>query len=190
MVAALERLAAEHGSALQTPNLDVGAEVDGISVHLDRFGIGTDWIRAHIPVLYVTVFNRGSNNLSVAGDQQVGELEVDGVWYSWPNPTNVSDAASAAAGNRSAQFQPIVGTQWHAKARGIGQTAGMGAPLNLVRGIHTIRFAVIAHRIASVIRSGLAPEVRAVSNPVEIQVWEDAFLSRRPPKSGGAANSS
>jgi hypothetical protein len=149
--------------------------VDGISVRLDKS-------------YTVTVKNNGGNNISIPPNQQAGELEVDGVWYSWSTPTNGFDVPSAAAGTASPQFTISLGGQWRAEAQGVSKTVGLGAPLNLAPGTHKIRFAVMAHRNSSATGPDVTPQFRVVSNPVEIEVFEDTFLSRRPPRTGGAAN--
>ena len=57
----------------------------------------------------------------------------------------------------------------------MGGLRGWAPPLNPAPGTHKIRFAVTARRNTPAVGAGLDPEVRAVSNPVEIQVWEDTF---------------
>ncbi len=187
LVAALKRLAAEHGSALETPNLHWGAEVEGISVRLDTLGLGTVWKLGRDAALNINVADRGSNGFFFARDQRGGELEVDGAWYTWPDAANMFVTPANGANNPFSTIKVIVGRQWRAKTQAVGQSEDMGAPLNLAPGTHKIRFALIARRNAGA-GSGPAPEIRAVSNPVEIEVREDTTLPARPEETAGVAN--
>ncbi len=188
LVAALKGVAVAHGAALETPNLYWGAEVDGISVQLDTFlGRRTaEWRSAQDNALGITVVDRGANGFDFARDQQGGELEVDGTWYSWPNATNMFVMPSGAGDILLSEIRVTVGQQWRVKTQGLGQPEGMGAPLNLVPGTHKIRFALFVRRKTTAAGPGLAPEIRAVSNPVEIEVRDDSARNGRPARTAAA----
>ena len=61
-----------------------GEPVEGVSVRLqvDK----PFWELPVTPILRASVRNQGRESLWVARAQQPGELEVDGIWYSWWNP--------------------------------------------------------------------------------------------------------
>jgi hypothetical protein len=183
VVSALKRLAAARGDALETPNLYWGAEVDGISVRLDTFGLGSSWRAGRDFALNIAVANHGTNSFSFERDRRGGELEVDGVWYSWPNPTNMFVIPSDAAVNLFSEIKVLVGSQWRVRDPGGGRPDGVGAPLILAPGAHKIRFALIARRLSTAGGSGPASEFRAVSHPVDIEVREDTTRPNPQPRS-------
>lgn len=182
-------MAVAHGAALETPNLYLGAEVEGISVRLGGFVPGTVvWKFGQNSTLGIHIVGRGANGFLFARDQLGGELEVDGVWYSWPDATNMFAMPANRANNPFSEIQVMIGPQWRAKAQTLGQSEDLGAPLNLALGTHKIRFALFVRRNASAASPGLAPEIRAVSNPVEIEVREYTTFAARLTQTAGVAN--
>ena len=186
---ALKRLAAAQGSTLETPNLYWGAETNGIMVRL-QYGDGGDVAKlGHDFALNLSMLNRSSNRFAVASDQRSGELEVDGVWYAGPELTNVFNLPIEGSNNQFPEIQmPVsVGHPWRTEAVGID--AG-GTPLKILPGTHRIRFAVRARHEPSAEDPRVASEVRAVSNPLEIEVREDTSIYRRSASSVGVVSSS
>ena len=190
VVAALKQLAVALGPALETPNLYWGAETNGITARLERGRGGGSVSRLGRNIdLNITLLNRGSNDFAVAQDQLAGELEVDGVWFAGPNPTNVFDLPLHAAENQfpEVQFPISIGHQWRRETPGIDQPAG--TPLTLASGTHKLCFAVTARQEPLAGSAGGALEVRAVSNPLEVEVREDNSTFRRSSPFGNAPGS-
>ena len=109
--------------------------------------------------LRLSVRNLGNETISVPESQELGELEMDGVWYSywcsWSDPYFVARRPLPPG----QQFDNIAvhptGGDWRKES----------APLNAQAGKHTIRFAVAARRGGP--KGGQT--IRAVSNPVEVE---------------------
>lgn len=130
-----------------------GQPVEGLSVRLQVEK--TSWELPEAPILRASVRNQGSETLFVVRTQQAGELEVDGVWYSWWNPYYVT-RRPLAAGQRFDDIRVTLGTQWRS-----GLTTFLAGP-----GRYKFRFAVAAQRAEP--NSG--PAIRAVSDPVEVEL--------------------
>ena len=98
-------------------------------------------------ILKFSVRNQGQETVSVARNQLGGELEVDGVWYSWTNVVN-GPMVELAPGGQLDNIPINFDTRW-------GQRLGSG--------IRTVQFAPLARQ-----QTGQA--IRAVSNPVDFEV--------------------
>lgn len=133
-----------------------GEPVEGLSVRLQ-----TDkplW-RLYEPIaLRLSVRNLGRETLSVPESQELGELEIDGVWHSfrcsWSDPCYVALEPLAPGRQRdNIAVQPT--GDWHNGTSRLGTQAGK----------HKIRFAVLARR------EGASREqiIRAISNMVEVE---------------------
>jgi len=163
-------------SAIRNPQSDWGEPVEGVSAQLQADN--TFWELPQIPRFKVRLRNQGSEALSVAQTQQPVELEVDGIWCSWAFSSSLFQvrSLSLAAGEEFGDLQFGAGAAWH---QGL-------TPLVLGPGRHKFRFAVVAAPRAGPNR-GL--EIRAVSNPVEIELqWPAGTIPALAPRTKGAAN--
>ena len=139
-----------------------GEVVDGLSIRL----------QSDKPVFYLaqgvalrlSVRNLGGESLAVIPSQEHGELELDGVWYSWSENSHPLRELLAP----DHQFDNIAVTPFSSWSKDSARFwAGIGK--------HTIRFAISARRGDA----SRGPTIRAVSNPVEV-----LFRYGVPPKEG------
>jgi hypothetical protein len=150
-----------------------GEPVEGLSVRLQSDRPVWYLASAH-PVLRLSVRNLGSEVLSVPESEELGELEVDGLWYAWsdkysgprkllPPRRQIEDIAVFPIGS------------WGKDPRRFPVGAGK----------HKIRFAVVAQR-GGPNRSQI---IRAVSNPIEVEFRRGAAPRQRPasPATNGPA---
>jgi beta-lactamase regulating signal transducer with metallopeptidase domain len=146
--------------------------VDGLAVRLQSdkpvWYLGGNW-----PALRLSVRNVGTETLAVPESQELGELELDGVWYtfSYPQSKPYYVARKPLASGRQVDNIAVLP---------IGNWSKDGKRIPTVEGKHTLRFAV------SAIRRGAnpGPAIRAVSNPVEVEFrWG---VSPRPSGASGS----
>lgn len=130
-----------------------GNAVEGVAVSLktDHFA----WTTDEPPTFKASVRNLGQRNLSVAQAQQLGELEMDGIWHRWAGAFDVMSSAFPPD-RQYDNIQIVLGSHWRTQDRQL---------FHLAEGRHVVRFAANAGPWDS----GGKP-VRAVSNPVEINV--------------------
>jgi hypothetical protein len=148
-----------------------GEPVEGVSVRLqvDK----TFWELPAMPILRASVRNQGREILLTAQTQQPGELEVDGVWYSWWNPYQVT-RKPLAPGESFGNIPVTLNATWRQ-----GLTT-----LVSVAGKHRLRFAVVAKRT----ESSPGPGIRAVSNPVDVELrWPAATLAAMASQTNASA---
>ena len=146
-----------------------GEAVRGLSVRL----------QADKPVLYLAdgpVFrlslrNLGSEPLAVPESQELGSLEMDGVWYRFAGPhSQLYHVASKRLGPGE-QMDNIAVVP-------LGDWSKDGKAIRPVAGKHRFRFAISAKRLEP--NSG--PALRAVSNSVEVEFrWGVAPPPSSPP---------
>jgi hypothetical protein len=127
-----------------------GEPVGGVSVRLTSEKASWEWSQAVI--LKFSVRNQGEETVSVARNQLGGELEADGVWYSWTNVVN-GPLVELAPGERLDNITVNFDSRWDYGS----------VPFPFGPGSRTVRFAPLARR-----PGGQA--IRAVSNPVEFEV--------------------
>jgi beta-lactamase regulating signal transducer with metallopeptidase domain len=132
---------------------DWGPAVEGVQVRL-RAG-QSQWTRGTVPRLAADVRNGGKQDLWVAQAQELCELEVDGRWYRWVGGIAVK-SSWFPPGRQYDDIQVSLGSPW----------ASDGKPLTLEPGKRAVRVAFIA----SPTEDDAGKPVRAVSNPVEIEV--------------------
>jgi len=138
-----------------------GEAVEGVQVRLraDK----TVWQAGETPTFKADVRNAGTRELSVAQAQQLCELQVDGQWHQWHGEVRVR--SSVFGPDREYKDIPItLDDHWH--ARGGKET------LRLADGKHRIRIAFICQGAdaGDSTNPNAGPPVRAVSNPVEIEI--------------------
>ncbi len=132
-----------------------GAPVKGVVVSLrsDHFA----WTADDAVTFRASLHNGGAPTLSIAQSQELGELELDGVWYRWAGDIDVKN--SVFLPGRQYDDIPITLTaHWRTKG---------GQPFHLTLGRHVVRFAATIEPANSAAKPAA---FRAVSNPVEINV--------------------
>lgn len=132
-----------------------GEAVEGVQVRLraDK----TQWKAGETPTFKADVRNQGTRDFSVAQAQQLCELEVDGQWCTWTG--DISVKSSAFPPGREYKDIPIcLDSHWQSKEK--------RKPVDLSVGRHTVRVAFIAEPA----ERGQGQPVRAVTNPVEIEI--------------------
>ena len=133
-----------------------GKPVDGLAVRLQSDK--PVWYFAEPLALRLSVRNLGSETLAVPESEELGELEMDGVWFTFSyqgsKPYYVV-RKPLAPGRQVDDIAVLPTADWSKGA----------TPLRAVAGKHTIRFAVSAVRKGP----GPGPTIRAVSNPVEVE---------------------
>jgi hypothetical protein len=137
-----------------------GEPVEGLSVRLEtQKAVWDDHETGRAGPSFAVMFrasvrNRGSATVMVAPVEEMGELEMDGVWHWWAEPVQVKssplapdkelDGIVVIPDNRWLRTTPVL-------------TASPGK--------HIFRFAVVARREAS---NG-EPPIRAISSPIEVE---------------------
>jgi len=147
------RAASQPKPPLESEQSTWGPAVEGVQVRL-RAG-QSKWIQGIVPRLAADVRNAGKRDLWVARAQQLCELEVDGRWYRWAGGMDVK-GSGFLPGRQYDDIPVSLVSDW----------ASDGKPLILGPGKHSIRVAFIA----SPSRDDAGGPVRAVSNPVEIEI--------------------
>ena len=127
-----------------------GEPADGLSVRLSADKPVWDFRQQRF--FKFSVRNDGPEPVMLARTQIAGQLEYDGVWYPWGNPTLVTPMP-LASGEEVDNIMVSIGADWR---------KGLAFPSHGV-GQHTLRFAVIACKA-----TGSQP-VRAVSNPLAVE---------------------
>ncbi len=146
-----------------------GEAVDGVQcrLHADR----PAWPHAAVPILAADVRNRGKLDLYVNRPPDAFEVEVDGRWYVCGVEYSVAPS-TFGPGREYDRIAIPLDDQWYVKDEDASAMQGR-QPMRLSAGKHTIRVAV---RTTSVtVRDGRLDDqptarVRAVSNPVEIEI--------------------
>ena len=131
-----------------------GEPVEGLSIRLQSDK--EVWYLANdAPTLRLSVRNLGGETLAVPESAELGELEVDGVWYTWSDKYFV--AHKTLPSGRQMENLAVLASSWTWRRDSTPFFAGAGK--------HRIRFAVTARRGTA--NSGQT--IRAVSNPVEVE---------------------
>ena len=99
----------------------------------------------------------GAAQLYVAQAQELGELEVDGIWYRWAGDIEVKSSVFPP-GRQYDDIRVTLASDWRPR---------QGQPLQVMPGRHIVRFAANMEPRES---AGKAASLRAVSNPVEVIV--------------------
>jgi hypothetical protein len=152
----LSRQAGELRQAGKAEEPGWGEPVDGLSVRLQSDKLV--WYFAESLALRLSVRNLGTEILAVPESQELGELEMDGLWYtfSYPRSEPYYVARKPLAPGRQVDNIAVLPTaDWSKDATRIRAVAGK----------HTLRFAVLAMRRGP----SPGPAIRAVSNPVEVE---------------------
>jgi hypothetical protein len=148
-----------------------GSSVAGVSAQLRSAHFA--WTLDDVVTLSASVRNQGREALQVAQSQELGELQVDGVWYHWARETDVK-SSSFSSGREYNDIPVTLTTDWQTRD---------GEPLQLKPSRHTVRFAMIASALGG---AGGTPPIRAMSNPVQIDVapgvgWRAALVKKYMP---------
>jgi hypothetical protein len=139
----------------KSPEPTWGEAVEGVQCRLTADK--PVWNAGEIPTFKAEVRNQGTRNLSIAQAQQLCEIEFDGRWFVWLGPIDVKSSA-LDPGRQYTNIPITLVSDWRSKdAR---------EPLKLAPGKHTVRIAFIA----SPQNRNVSPPVRAVSNPVAIEI--------------------
>jgi beta-lactamase regulating signal transducer with metallopeptidase domain len=153
-----------------------GTPVSGVSVQLrsDHFA----WTLDEVVTLKAAARNQGPGAFSMAQAQELGEVELDGIWYSWTGPFDII-SPPFPPGRQYNDIRISLDRYWRTK-EGWELAPPVPPSLRLTPGRHTVRFAMIAEP-ADPDRGNA--RTRAVSNPVQIEVapglGEGAALLRR-----------
>jgi len=135
-----------------------GAPVSGVQARLSP--VCAKYRSGIIPDFVADVRNLGTIDLRVAQAQQLCELELDGVEYHWAGVIRVK--TSDFPPGRQYEGIPITLVDlWHRKKDDV--------PLKMSAGKHILRVIFVV-RPGDV--TGAARPIRAVSNPVEIEIAE------------------
>jgi hypothetical protein len=137
-----------------------GEPVEGLSVRLEtQKAVWDDHETGRAGPSFAVMFrasvrNRGSATVMVAPVEEMGELEMDGVWHWWAEPVQVK-SSPLAPDKELDGIVVIPDNRWLRTTPVLAASPGK----------HTFRFAVVARREAS---NG-GPEIRAISNPIEVE---------------------
>jgi hypothetical protein len=152
-------------SAIPAGGSEWGDPVEGLSVRLesekpvwDEREVGRTGIGFAV-VFKASVRNRGSAAILVAQAQETGELEMDGVWHKWTGDVDVKSSA-LAPGQELHSIPVIPDEKWRSATTALTETPGK----------HTFRFAVLAQKP----ESNRGPDIRVVSNPIEVEFLPSA----------------
>lgn len=146
-----------------------GKPIEGVSCRL-RAEQRT-WKAGQTPELLADIRNRGTRNLGLGKAQNYGELELDGAWYVWAGPRLGLPPALLLPGQAQYGISFSLTTEWQARDG--------GKPLEAKPGRHTVRVAlgpgpVQLNPPGEKGPEDKRPDLRVVSNPVEIEVVEQA----------------
>ncbi len=143
-----------------------GEPVEGVSTRLraDK----KRWATNETPTFKFDVRNQGQRKFGTFQGQELGRLEVDGVWYSWTGPIDLK-GSGLPPGREYHDIQVSLGSEWWATQewRDKTQAPPPRIPLKLLAGNHTICFAAEIRDITA------KPEPQSIyvpSNPVEIEI--------------------
>jgi beta-lactamase regulating signal transducer with metallopeptidase domain len=164
------------------PAAQWGKAVDGVQVRLRAKQ--SKWKQSTVARLWADVRNQGERNLLVRTELNSCELEVDGRWYRWlvttwgmPMPPQ-----PFPPGRQYDNIAVDVGRSrgsWELKAsEGARRSSRDEWMLKLTAGKHTIRVAFTA----TAAKNAPGKPVRAVSNPVEIEIEPDDSRSGSRPR--------
>ncbi|KPL23602.1 MAG: hypothetical protein AMJ75_05735, partial [Phycisphaerae bacterium SM1_79] len=133
-----------------------GEAVEGVQVRLraDKY----TWEAEEKPVFKADIRNRGELELYVHAADEFCQLEIDGEWHGWSGPWGKIDVKQSPLGH---------GSQINNISISLAKTwVGKKSVLALTAGVHTVRVAFILQRSEREYQN----IVRAVSNPVEIEI--------------------
>jgi len=138
-----------------------GEPVDGLSVRLTSDSAEVPFN----PILKLSVRNQGKETVLVAQNQLGGQLEADGIWFSWTNVFS-GPLVELAPGGQLDNIPINFDTRW--------ENPSVFFPFGPVG--HTARFAPLARQ-----KGGQA--IRAVSNPLDFEI----LLPTIPGRANGQA---
>ena len=129
------------------------------------------WATNETPTFKFDVRNQGQRKFGTFQGQELGRLEVDGVWYSWTGPIDLK-GSGLPLGREYYDIPVSLGSDWKTTQDWRDKTgaAPPRVPLKLLSGKHTIRFAAEIRDITA------KPEPQSIyvpSNPVEIEMWSN-----------------
>ena len=136
-----------------------GYAVEGVDVRLKA--PKSTWKFGEVVTLSAEIRNQGKRELSVAQAQQLAEVEVDGARYRWGGDVAVKSSAFPP-GRHYEDIALTLDEHWQGKDD--------AKPLKLAPGTHHIRVAFTAVWGGGRIAGAMPPPVRAISNPVVIEI--------------------
>ncbi len=146
-----------------------GPAVEGVQcrLHVDKL----TWQQGSVPKLLADVRNRGELELHVNRTPDAFEVEVNGQWYVCGVEYSVAPSPFGP-GREYGRIAVPLDDQWYVKDENTPMMKGEER-LKLALGKHTLRVAV--HTTSVTVRDGRlddqpTPRVRAVSNPVKIEI--------------------
>lgn len=148
----------EGTAAPETAN-NSGEAVEGFETTLRTSK--TKWSADETIVLHCDLRNRGERELLATLAMQPCEIEFDGKWYKWSGGYSLR-ATALSPGEEHKNVRIALVNHWKNR----------DAALPLTPGKHTVRAALVARSPKPKAPDALPP-VRAVSNPVEIEIVED-----------------
>jgi hypothetical protein len=154
-----------------------GEPVEGVQARLRA--LPTNWSAGAIPRLFVDVRNQGQRHLLVQTKQMHGcELEVDGQWFRRPSNTLELRALPSPfpPGRQYAGIVINLDNYWEKTVSQDVRRSRRNVPerLRLTPGKHNLRVAVTA----TADKSAPGKPVRAICNPVEIEILPEPGLPR------------
>ena len=167
-----------HAVAQPTNAANWGEAAEGVQVRLRAKQ--TNWNRGDIPRLFVDVRNQGPRRLLVQKQLHSSELEVDGLWFRPANTRSTSALPSPFPPGR--EYDGIVvdlNDYWILRPQS-GEANKLGRAMRvkdkLTPGKHVVRVAVTA----TADKTEPGKPVRALSNPVEIEILPGKAAEKRP----------
>jgi hypothetical protein len=130
-----------------------GEPVEGLSMRLQS-DKPVWYLASESPGFRLSVRNLGGEVLSVPESEELGELEMDGVWYAWSDKY-YGPFQSLAPGRQVDNLAVFPISSWGKEPRQFPTGAGT----------HKIRFALVARRD----QPHRGQTIRAVSNPIEVE---------------------
>lgn len=134
-----------------------GKEAEGFQTRLRSDE--AKWQEGTTIAFRAVVRNRGKREFMVTQAQQTCEIEFDGKWYNWSSRFSLK-SSPLLPGRKHKDVRISLVEHWKSKD---------GHALPLTVGKHTVRVAFIA-RAPNPKAPGALPSVRAISNPVEIEI--------------------
>ncbi len=173
-----EKTAAGPSSTSSSSIPEWGEAVEGVQVRLRA--TKSRWNEGRVVRLWANVRNQGQRNLLVRAWGYSCEVEVDGEWYR-QSPRNRGTIPAPKPFPPGRQYDDIavdLGAGWELKTSQEARRPGEARPeqLKLTGGKHTIRVAFTA----TATKNAPGKPVRAVSNPVVIEVISAREIAARP----------
>ena len=137
------------------------------------------WRAGQTPIFSVDLRNKGTRHLKTDTDPMRWEIELDGAWYHCTTKARMTIAPIPLepGGQHDNHGRRFTGATWRSKDG--------DKPLEFTPGRHTVRVAFTA----CATKRNAGPPVRAVSNPVEIEIVAAEITDAPQPETEGKKDS-